>query len=147
MVNRIFDAPVILHNMLCFWCFLLIKIKASIQFISFHLRICLKMSNYLAGDPGSAVFGSVIDGVFEGKIISKSKGTFYVEKSRHYFPGENNASFHSVIYNEKDVADPYESLREGMAPQNNLNAYVFFCPSRAVTSPRSSSMFCCFCFL
>ncbi|XP_026468795.1 disintegrin and metalloproteinase domain-containing protein 10-like, partial [Ctenocephalides felis] len=75
----------------------------------------------LQGDPGSAVFGSVIDGVFEGKIISKSKGTFYVEKSRHYFPGENNASFHSVIYNEKDVADPYESLREGHVPGCGIN--------------------------
>lgn len=74
---------------------------------------------HLVGDPSSTVFGSIIDGVFEGKIMS-TMGSFYVEKARHYFPPHqqqdaSNQSFHSVIYNENHVEDPYQHQREGHA--------------------------------
>lgn len=66
------------------------------------------------GEPGSTVFGSVIDGVFEGKIISP-KGSFFVEKAHHYFPHaqNHNRTFHSVIYKDEHVEDPYRDVREG----------------------------------
>lgn len=69
------------------------------------------------GEAGSTVFGSIMDGVFEGKIVSPT-GSFYVEKARHYFPPHQqkdvaNQSFHSVIYNENHVEDPYQHKREG----------------------------------
>ncbi|XP_063702279.1 disintegrin and metalloproteinase domain-containing protein 10 isoform X2 [Culicoides brevitarsis] len=67
------------------------------------------------GDSKSHVFGSLHDGVFEGKIIT-ARDSFYVEKARHYFPNASSVDFHSVIYNERHVGDPYEHLREGHAP-------------------------------
>uniref|UniRef100_A0A336M3J2 ADAM10 endopeptidase n=1 Tax=Culicoides sonorensis TaxID=179676 RepID=A0A336M3J2_CULSO len=72
----------------------------------------------VVGDSKSHVFGSLHDGVFEGKIIT-GKDSYYVEKARHYFPNQSyvdSMGFHSVIYNEKHVGDPYEHLREGHAP-------------------------------
>ncbi|XP_018322244.1 disintegrin and metalloproteinase domain-containing protein 10 isoform X2 [Agrilus planipennis] len=66
------------------------------------------------GEPDSVVFGSVIDGVFEGKIVTP-KGNFFVEKSYRYFPEHKhpNRTFHSVIYREDHVSDPYENRRAG----------------------------------
>ncbi|XP_053603885.1 disintegrin and metalloproteinase domain-containing protein 10 [Plodia interpunctella] len=67
----------------------------------------------LAGDPQSSVFGSVTDGVFEGKIMAKD-GSFYVEHARRYFPPNNTRTrVHSVIYKESDVSDPYAHRRHG----------------------------------
>jgi disintegrin and metalloproteinase domain-containing protein 10 len=66
----------------------------------------------LLGEAGSFVFGSVSDGVFEGKIVSPH-GSYYVEKAHRYFPNNSNKSFHSVIYSEADILDPYEHLRTG----------------------------------
>lgn len=66
----------------------------------------------LLGDRSSTVFGSITDGVFEGKIMSRH-GSYYVEKTKHYFPHDHNDTFHSVIYKEQDVSDPYSHLREG----------------------------------
>nr|XP_024215817.1 disintegrin and metalloproteinase domain-containing protein 10 [Halyomorpha halys] len=65
---------------------------------------------YVLGEPGSTVFGSLHDGIFEGKILSKYD-SYYVEKASRYFPGNN--SFHSVIYKESDVEDPYMDVRSG----------------------------------
>nr|CAD7449553.1 unnamed protein product [Timema bartmani] len=64
------------------------------------------------GEPGSHVFGSVSEGVFEGKIVAPW-GSYYVEKAHRYFPNTANKTFHSVIYSESDVGDPYESFRTG----------------------------------
>ncbi|XP_063619543.1 disintegrin and metalloproteinase domain-containing protein 10 [Cydia splendana] len=68
----------------------------------------------LADDPQSKVFGSVTDGVFEGKIIA-SDGAYYVEHARRYFPpnGTRSRGPHSVIYREGDVVDPYAHRRHG----------------------------------
>lgn len=64
----------------------------------------------LLGEPGSTVFGSVHDGIFEGKILSKFD-TFYVEKASRYFPQNANSSFHTLIYKESDVDDPFTRIR------------------------------------
>ncbi|XP_063229984.1 disintegrin and metalloproteinase domain-containing protein 10 [Bacillus rossius redtenbacheri] len=67
---------------------------------------------HVADEPDSLVFGSISDGIFEGKILTQ-QGSFYVEKAHHYFPKRDNTSFHSVIYSENDITDPYEKLRTG----------------------------------
>lgn len=67
---------------------------------------------YLIGEPGSFVYGSVIDGLFEGKI-HHGKDAYYVEKAYRYFPENNNSSFHSVIYKDSDVEDAYRDQRSG----------------------------------
>ncbi|XP_031334981.1 disintegrin and metalloproteinase domain-containing protein 10 isoform X3 [Photinus pyralis] len=69
---------------------------------------------HLKDEPESTVYGSLIDGVFEGKIVSPT-GSYYVEKARHYFPSKEhpNKTFHSVIYNDAHVKDPYDNQRDG----------------------------------
>lgn len=78
--------------------------------------MCKRVNNErfvcITGEPGSEVFGSIHDGVFEGKIVSK-QGNLYVEKASRYFPTGSNVSFHSVIYKEADIEDPYEHIRTG----------------------------------
>lgn len=66
------------------------------------------------GEPGSTAFGSVINGVFEGQIIS-TKGAYYVEKAHHYFPLHQNPNrtFHSVIYHDEHVQHPHKSDHHG----------------------------------
>ena len=62
---------------------------------------------------GSTVFGSIQNGVFDGKIITPD-GTFYVERANKYtLPSTNASLHHSVIYKDRDVTDPYESVRTG----------------------------------
>lgn len=66
----------------------------------------------MLGDKDSFVHGSISDGVFHGKIIT-SKDSYFVEKAHHYFPNHTaDASFHSVIYKDDHVNDPYMSQRE-----------------------------------
>ncbi|KAK4328728.1 hypothetical protein Pmani_000880 [Petrolisthes manimaculis] len=69
----------------------------------------------LEGDPGSQVWGSIREGVFEGVVQSGRDGTFYVERANKYFPGHNNtrAGFHSVMYHDNHVDDPYAKVRQG----------------------------------
>ncbi|XP_013165147.1 PREDICTED: disintegrin and metalloproteinase domain-containing protein 10 [Papilio xuthus] len=67
----------------------------------------------LVDDPHSTVFGSVTEGVFEGKMIT-SDGTYFVEHARRYFPPNGTRTrVHSVIYKDSDVSDPYSHRRHG----------------------------------
>ncbi|KRT80735.1 hypothetical protein AMK59_4955, partial [Oryctes borbonicus] len=70
-------------------------------------------NGHIIGDPDSTVFGSIIEGVFEGKIVASDKA-FYVEKAHHYFPHHKypNKTFHSVIYDENHVEDPHKDKRK-----------------------------------
>jgi hypothetical protein len=60
----------------------------------------------------STAFGSISEGVFEGKIITPGE-TFYVERASKYPAALNTSSLHSVIYKEWDVQDPYHEQRTG----------------------------------
>lgn len=72
------------------------------------------------GEPGSIVFGSLLDGVFEGKIVSPTTGAYYVEKASRYFPPESlktndkDGHFHSIVYKDSDVENPFEDEHAGM---------------------------------
>lgn len=67
----------------------------------------------LIDEANSAVFGSITDGIFEGKIISPKKGNFFIEKSRKYTHPhghlKDDEDYHSVIYKESDVDNPYHN--------------------------------------
>lgn len=80
----------------------------------------------ILGVPNSSAFGSIIDGVFEGKIIMPKKGSYYVEKAHHYFPHAThpNKTFHSVIYHEDHVEDPYANIRKGHSAGCGINDEV-----------------------
>lgn len=58
-------------------------------------------------------YGSIVGGVFDGKIHSDD-GVFYVEKASKYFDNSTDR-FHSIIYKEAHVVDPYENRRSGAA--------------------------------
>lgn len=64
------------------------------------------------GETGTYVFGSIRNGVFDGKIVTP-KGSYYVEHAKKYFPSATASDFHSVIYSENDVLDPHSSLKNG----------------------------------
>lgn len=68
----------------------------------------------LEDEPHSMAYGSIVDGVFDGKIHSED-GVFYVEKASKYFASNSTARFHSIIYKEAHVVDPYEDRRSGSA--------------------------------
>lgn len=76
----------------------------------------------LLGEPNSHVFGSIINGIFEGKIITDDN-SFFVENAKHYFPNRTylDHGFHSIIYNEEHCDDPYSKQRQG-----KLNFWFFF---------------------
>ena len=67
----------------------------------------------LSGEPESHVFGSVRDGIFDGQIHTQSDGVFFVERAQKYFQGGSNDTFHSVIYHEDHLKDPYRHSRHG----------------------------------
>lgn len=52
------------------------------------------------GEPSSYVHGSVIDGIFSGRIDLDGE-TFYIDKAELYFP--ELQPFHSVIYSDREV--------------------------------------------
>ena len=62
--------------------------------------LTLKCSSFNLGEPDSYVHGSVIEGVFAGRIRHK-RDVFYVEKSELYF--KDKPDFHSVIYHDRHV--------------------------------------------
>lgn len=66
----------------------------------------------VADDGSARVWGSVVDGVFEGVIDSPRLGRYYVERSHKYFPSSDGA-VHSVMYHEDEVRDPYAHQRTG----------------------------------
>ncbi|XP_043197730.1 disintegrin and metalloproteinase domain-containing protein 10-like [Amphibalanus amphitrite] len=70
---------------------------------------------HLEGVPNSFVHGSVHDGVFQGKIETPD-GNYYVEKAHHYYPHNHSSSFHSVIYSEEHIEDPFQHLERGRGP-------------------------------
>jgi len=57
-------------------------------------------------EPGSHVYGSLRDGVFDGTVHTRRDGTFYVERSHRYLPYTRNSSVHSVIYHDSHVSLP-----------------------------------------
>lgn len=81
--------------------------------LTYIFKILYLLLLYELDELDSAVFGSIIDGVFEGKIISPKKGNYFVEKSSKYtYPHgllENSDDFHSVIYKDDDVLSPYHN--------------------------------------
>lgn len=68
----------------------------------------------IIGDHNSHVFGSLIDGIFQGKIETETDA-YYIEHAKHYFPNQTHFDhgFHSIIYNENNVDDPYAAKRTG----------------------------------
>lgn len=56
---------------------------------------------YILGDPHSNVYGSVIDGIFDGRIVTGDGEPFFVEKAVKYFASSQN--FHSVVYADRNV--------------------------------------------
>jgi len=77
----------------------------------------------LADEPNSHCFGAIRNGVFDGQIHAND-GVYYVERANRYFKDdlvpqeedvENNnrtSEFHSVIYHEKNLLDPFHHSKK-----------------------------------
>jgi len=94
------------------------------------------VSGQLAAEPLSKVFGSVRDGIFEGRIHTQKDQTYYVERAIKYFNSSdinnninnyannnNSLPFHSVIYSANHVTDPYRQKR------SIIGMYLRFIPT------------------
>ena len=59
----------------------------------------------ISGDAASSVSGSIINGVFQGKISTGSNEVYHVERKEYHPPHPNTAhdQVHSVIYKQDDV--------------------------------------------
>uniref|UniRef100_UPI0037E70891 disintegrin and metalloproteinase domain-containing protein 10 n=1 Tax=Semicossyphus pulcher TaxID=241346 RepID=UPI0037E70891 len=68
-------------------------------------------SGEIFGERGTLTHGSVVDGRFEGFIITH-QGTYYVEPSERYLK-DRNVPYHSVIYHEADIDYPHKYGSEG----------------------------------
>lgn len=86
-----------------------------VDYVQLQRGIALVSTKYVllsTGVPRSYVHGSLHDGLFQGKIETP-EGNYYVEKSHHYYPSNYSSSFHSVIYSESHIEDPFEHLERG----------------------------------
>ncbi|ESO05288.1 hypothetical protein HELRODRAFT_191436 [Helobdella robusta] len=59
-------------------------------------------SGYVFGNNNSYVYGSIIDGVFTGRIKLSDGSVYFVERAIFYL---DKPSFHSIIYADEDVVD------------------------------------------
>ncbi|KAK2193932.1 hypothetical protein NP493_4g01002 [Ridgeia piscesae] len=65
---------------------------------------------HVVGEPNSYVHGSIIEGIFSGKIRTQ-RATYYVDKSELYF--KKPQKFHSVIYSQDNMnTDPFRHKRD-----------------------------------
>jgi len=73
----------------------------------------------LWNEPESHCFGAIRDGVFDGQIHTASDGIYYIERANKYFDtpdlqheDNNTSKFHSVIYHEKHLIDPFHHSKK-----------------------------------
>ena len=58
----------------------------------------------LSDDPYSRVYGTIIDGVFDGHIHTSDGHSYSVDKIGKYFPiGERPVNYHSIIYHDDEI--------------------------------------------
>ncbi|KAL3202271.1 hypothetical protein MRX96_042567 [Rhipicephalus microplus] len=79
-------------------------------------------SGHIEGDPGSQVFGSVVDGVFHGRISAASGHTFYAEPAWMYSALQEKG--HTVFYSEEDVRLPAQLRSHGGCGFDQLQTYM-----------------------
>ncbi|XP_037572952.2 disintegrin and metalloproteinase domain-containing protein 10 [Dermacentor silvarum] len=101
-------------------------------------------SGYLEGDAGSHVFGSVVGGVFEGRITTSDGRVFYAEPAWKYagqLPA--NSAGHTVFYTANDVRLPPQLAAHGGCGlerlQSHLAAQGIDLRTRTVQQGRSAS--------
>lgn len=94
-----------------------------------HLKIAIEFYQFFflsLDEHKSDVFGSIIDGIFEGNINTETNGTYFVEKAYKYFPRHLvNETNHSVMYHENDIIDPFADRRQGNNIINNIRQIEF----------------------
>ncbi|XP_061482059.1 disintegrin and metalloproteinase domain-containing protein 10-like [Rhineura floridana] len=68
-------------------------------------------TGHIYGEQGSFSHGSVVDGRFEGFIMTHT-GTFYIEPAERYIK-DRALPFHSVMYHEDDIRYPHKYGPQG----------------------------------
>jgi len=59
---------------------------------------------YVKDDPGSHVYGSLLDGIFDGHVVLSDGTSYTIEKASRYFDPENRPkNYHSIIFNDQKI--------------------------------------------
>nr|CDJ95916.1 Peptidase M12B and Blood coagulation inhibitor domain containing protein [Haemonchus contortus] len=59
---------------------------------------------FVKDDPGSKVYGSILDGVFEGHIRTGDGNSYSVDRAAKYFDYDSRPShYHSILYRDDDI--------------------------------------------
>ncbi|PIO73738.1 Disintegrin [Teladorsagia circumcincta] len=59
---------------------------------------------FVKDDPGSKVYGSILDGVFEGHIRTGDGNSYSVDRAAKYFDhGSRPSQYHSIVYRDGDI--------------------------------------------
>uniref|UniRef100_A0A3Q3GKB9 Disintegrin and metalloproteinase domain-containing protein 10 n=1 Tax=Labrus bergylta TaxID=56723 RepID=A0A3Q3GKB9_9LABR len=94
-------------------------------------------SGEVFGEKGTLTHGSVVDGRFEGFIVTH-QGTYYVEPSERYLK-DKNVPFHSVIYHEDDIDYPHKYGSEGGCADHSVFDRMRKYQASAAEEPEESS--------
>uniref|UniRef100_A0A914UQV4 ADAM10 endopeptidase n=1 Tax=Plectus sambesii TaxID=2011161 RepID=A0A914UQV4_9BILA len=79
----------------------------------------------VVGDAGSSVYGSVLDGLFDGHIHLSDGTSFTVEKAARYLkPGKQPKSFHSIIYSDAAINHRKMRRRRSLSEQDDFPEHV-----------------------
>uniref|UniRef100_A0A667YQC1 Disintegrin and metalloproteinase domain-containing protein 10 n=1 Tax=Myripristis murdjan TaxID=586833 RepID=A0A667YQC1_9TELE len=89
------------------------------------------------GEKGTLTHGSVLDGRFEGFIVTH-QGTYYVEPSERYLK-DKEVPFHSVIYHEDDINYPHKYGSEGGCADHSVFERMKKYQASAMEEPHSHS--------
>ncbi|KAK6729782.1 hypothetical protein RB195_006685 [Necator americanus] len=76
---------------------------------------------HIKDDPGSKVYGSILDGVFDGHIISGDGHSYTVDRAAKYFDvGSRPSQYHSIIYHDAEINHgKMRSKRSASSPGND----------------------------
>ncbi|KAH7730121.1 Protein SUP-17 [Aphelenchoides avenae] len=72
---------------------------------------------YIKDDPSSVVYGSILDGVFDGHIITGDGASYSVEKTARYFEPGSRPNYHSFIYPDDHIN--HHKFRTKRSVKNN----------------------------
>lgn len=69
---------------------------------------------FVKGDPNSRVYGSILDGVFEGHIHTSDGHSFSVDRAAKYFKqGDRPSHYHSIIYHDNEINHAKMRVKRG----------------------------------
>ncbi|KJH49558.1 Disintegrin [Dictyocaulus viviparus] len=83
---------------------------------------------FLKDDPGSKVYGSILDGVFEGHIKSGDGHSYSVDRVSKYFDYEHRPThYHSILYHDSEINHNKMRFKRSDSFSSGSNNKLHFC--------------------